>query len=819
MAKRSHKGLYPVSGANLISLADKEIAARKTNKCIAPRVVVSDQPSDYIYLRIVRVIDEFIWRAMVNKPQLFAYPTSDTINNKPRIWPSYLRGFWLSCFQYYMWKCGCFSTTYNLPTSYGGYKIPIGLAKVFQQFAPYVDTSTGSEYKFVIDAITPVVRHNYPSIDIRYGSGVKLPPFQSPFQYLNAPYKRFLICASIADQQGNVNFDYGALPGMQWPQDFAEPIPDYSWSDTINTSLALDMFRTSQSLFEGNVELDKIFKNAPDGSAYGFVIGEVTCSPVPSFSKAMTFMLGWSFLDTAVAPDQAVNYIYDKGVPVVRNPTRTDDQVNQDVRISTLIQTYAYMTSHCSEWNDGPAKSLMLKAGELSGATSFSYRRTESSEFRFAIIVANVLRTESWSGSGSDVTNKMFAMCQLAWSAYIQRIFKYASIPHFGTETYPSYGDDDYLPVSPCFWLSSNIVSATKLPVVIARAISDIGPMRMGKRLIFPYITQNWAMNTTNGRVFSNKGDFQGWSSAVSNVGNWDVANEYSYALDAVNLQPITLTYPGQTLPITYSLNIVFTIALPVYSLAPQLGYNLAYSQPILGDYFTNKYPETLASDRWTTVSNVQLGNLAAQLTEVYGNIVNSTSGQYVWKNTYIGISHTVTVAAANCSLCLSSSDMAEPAIFGTTPLKASGSAYLPLYVDFGPAFTDPQITLQSSVNSSGNSQFQAYIQANLTKGKTDYSAASTMLTQRLNDYLPGIIDSVTPDYSTMKNYMIKVITAGAALAYGTARNEAVRWLTPHVRVLAAQTVLGAVELVANTYFAPLGRIVQDRGEAEEVFD
>jgi len=165
-----------------------QFKAERKRQCLEPIENIINGVSDGLFNRVIRIIDEFIFRIMVDTPSVFMCRNN---NNDPLIPINVLRGAWWLAFMQYMFRCKCLSSDWIGPQSIGNLKIPLGLAKAFQQFAPYDDPNSGSKFRFDVGVINPVLNTTYPSVDA-YTSG-------AASTNLNAPLLRHMIHPSRFD--------------------------------------------------------------------------------------------------------------------------------------------------------------------------------------------------------------------------------------------------------------------------------------------------------------------------------------------------------------------------------------------------------------------------------------------------------------------------------------------------------------------------------------------------------------------------------------------------------------------------------------------
>jgi len=763
---------------------------RQKNLCISPQVI-EQSDSDSVVLRVFAIIDEFIFQAMIRKPQLFVYMNAV----QPRIFINALRGYWFGSFLYYMWKCKCFSGNYDLPVIYGNAKLPIGLAKMFQQFAPFMDTTTGSLYRFSVYSYNPNIYNDYPSVDMTGPTGDPRTALTAPFNDLNCPRTRFLIAAANA---GGTMVDYGSGDGVQATSFGTPTIID--WVSYLQAGTNSVEFRLMQTLFDANILLDDVPTVAPDGSAYCLVYNTNIAAPFTAFSKPIAFITSSRYDDQNGTPDDVENMIYYSGLPVVRNYNRALSITGQDSKVSTLIAAYAYMTSFAQTWVPGKAKFLMLDAKELSGATKFSYTRKEVSFLRFALLVNNVMRTSSWSGTDTEVSNAMFCFSELAWSAFFQRTFPCAALNHSDFELYGIYGL--YLPVSSCYYLSSMAIDGVRLPATIMRALAEVGPTVVEGHVQFPSYIQSMIPNCA--RASRVDGVNFDWSNALQDNGQWfPNPNTFIYGIKMPASTVVPITYPGRNNSFTY------TTPAPVLrgslSISTRFGINMALLQGIFAYFYVNKFPKEYSDDRFAPLPKCILGSASTMLTKVYGTFTDAVDP--IWQNYFVKSYTQTNYTAAGSKICMPVDELVDAACFGLGNLYPPGyqDYYSPLYTDFGPALTDPIVTLQNALNSSSESQYQQFALAlqHQKGGMTDaYTAVNTMLEEKKVELESSAVSAIKPSYSMMHDNITNLLRAGITFAQTELGRRVLNSLQRGAIQVITQGVNGQVQRVRQDYVA-----------------
>lgn len=720
----------PSMSKNGFALLEGQNAAAVKNKCVNPCTNVLDAGVDNVYNRVLLAIDEFIFRAMLSKPSNFVLKGPD---GRPTIGFQVLRGYWLYCFQYYMYKCDCLKSNYIDATSYGNFKIPFGLAKIFQQFAPFTDAATGSQLQYQFPVLNKTITANYMSVDAN----------TTDPDSLGCPYARYLIHCGDKTSAGVQLVEYATL-GNKSILDYdgySVPFREYVAGISSTTQQAI------QNLFSGTISVDRIPRHAPDGSAYVFYTRTAVISAVPNFRADMGVICGRGYQETPF--DLNNNLIYDSPIPTVRVYNGGYETGPESPGYSQTVRAvYAYVTSGSARWNVGSAITLVSSTKCFTDITDFSYRSKVVDVTAFARRLVNAYRPGVWDAVTVNNTaqNLTWMFCMSAWNSLITRIFASSSV--YCT------GDADQ---NPAFWYDSLRGESTKFAPTVADIISSVGPVKVSGKIVFPYFgtveTFNCATNSTN----------VGWTKVISTTGAWTVSSSvYGFGDSVQSAGTINITYPGTTNPVTRTdpPGVVYNTIMST------LGANFINS-------YQNAYPETYAIDSCSTIADEPCGRVPAMLTNLARGIQNSTN--VTWKNSLITVYGSDTTGAVYYDYC-ASTDMTSEVLANNILLnpETATTSIRPLRVIPGAVIQDVTTTLQNNINSSTNSQFRQMEKGSIAAkaaqtGSSHKDAAFAMnrslIRREANNSLDPLIAQGTGDRSGLVESMYELAQSAAVSA------------------------------------------------------
>ena len=659
---------------NVAKKIAKQMLRDQKMRCIDPTSVTIDGNADGVYGRVFQIIDEFIFRAMIDQPQLFI--TKQTAGD-PRIGFAILRGVWITCFQYYMFRLGCTNSDYVGPSSVAGVKLPLGLAKVFQQFAPYVDPNTGSSFRYTIPLSNPFINNVYWHIDGAVTAG-------QPGTNLGSVMRRTLLHASSVTSAGTQLQEYATMGSAPLQAFAAATTPWYTFFQTLDAAT----FSAINTIGPGHISLDDLIKNAPfapDASAYSFIVNASVVSHCPLFPPDMALVVGRGF--TNGLRDYVNNVPYDAPLPVCRVPLNGAGEAapNTAAYNQTLTQTYAYLTARSTKWVNGPADGLLRSTKCFTDVRDFSYRGVSINPAKFARKIVNVIKSTPWddvSISDQEKYNMLFALTAMAWTALLSRIMSSASVVCTGLNT-----------TNMTFWVDSSTTTTLRLPSVLTKIISGVGPVKVGGRVVFPMYAGGYPiMDTVNAG---------GWTSALTAAGVWNVSNnEYGLGTSASATSPINITQPNSILP--------FVRTDPggvVYS------YIAARPLSAYVNNYQNKFPTSFISDSWTTVNDNPCGVPYAMLCPSYA--VQTPTANSVFTVGTLNVSGAESISSVQSALCVNARQTryaAAYSVIANPALDTSDYRALRQYSDG--ICVDISTNLQASQNASENSQFQQNVKA-----------------------------------------------------------------------------------------------------------
>jgi len=676
--------------AKPLRVFEGQFTAAKNRKCVGEQnVPCTDLPgsatSQNLITRALYVIDEFIWRASILKPSLFACKTQ----NDPSIGYQQLRGIWLYALQYYLWKCGCVNGAGAASTGYGEIQIPYGLAKAFQQFAPYTCPITGTTLRNQITPLGFSINTLWFSID----ANESVDPLTTG--HLGSPLHTYLIHPSSRTAANLEMIEFGTAGNVAIGT-FASNYVDF---DTYyKTSSFSSLLAQVNTIFKGTIKVDDIPRCAPDASAYTFVFPSGVGCPVPNFRADMGVILGRG-RDVTGANEGASMFPYDEPLPVVRSldVTNVETGPNSPQYFQTLRQVYAYVTSHSSKWVAGSAIGLVNSTKCFTDLKEYSVRCEAFDITKFARKVFNIITSDNWNQTytpSAELQNTMFAMCNMAFTALFTRIFKSSSC--FRT------GDPN---TNSAFYVMSQNAEASRMPSAICAIINGVGPVKVGGRLVLHRL-----YNSIGGYVGINTptaANNRGWTNTISTTGVWSVNSPYyGFGSSVTPLSSITLTLPGTSTPVTRT-----DVAGTVYSSIMCLKF------PQLTEYYQNKLPDTFVSDSLPSGTNEICGNLPCSLICVQSQILGT---QPTWQNSIMQATGQNVPGAIVGSYCMNNDDVLHAFINNciANPPNPGGYLYATRVVLPGMS-GDPSRAVQLALNSAPQSQYQAYeraLQANNAK-------------------------------------------------------------------------------------------------------
>jgi hypothetical protein len=639
----------------------------KSEECVDP-TIQSVRASDTTYLAVLAAIDEFLAVMMRNKPTLFTWRDA---TNGPTVPFNMARALYLTGFQWYMWNLQCMSSNYLGPTSIGKLKIPLGLAKIFQQYAPYCDPITGSTYRTIVNAINYNVNVEYPDVDTNTGG--------APLTNLNAPYRRYLIHASR--WSGATTYIDFCSNGNKSVTPYTSSVTDFFLVYNNPTLLPESVSRSLEAMCT-TVAIQEIPKYAPDASAYCDCSPSVVSCPVPSFRADMGIICnGPPGLNP---PDLLCMNAYDKPFPVVRINQGGVETTDTGAKYQTLVSVYAALTFNSTAWESGDAISLLRSCKEFRTVTEISYREATIDFTKMARKVFQIYKLGTFVNN-QEGDNTSFAFSMFAWSALFSRLVPYATL---------SCSSD--IGSNICFWVDNLSNISFKFPAALLRVLSSVGPTVQDGKVYFPALA-----SFVNSSVANNNG----WTSTLSTTGVWNVGTTaFSLAPGVTPVSgPQTISYPGSSTPVTRVADGTLVYNLIPAALASQFAiYQL-------------KFPAEFQPDSMNTVSDNILGTKFGMMAPPTSNA--AVIGTSAWSNTVVQSSTYEQVLAVQGSVCINLTDVINSAAYGILAnLPSSANNIKPLVHVLESNTVEVANIIQRGLTPAGNSQYQAITKANLEK-------------------------------------------------------------------------------------------------------
>jgi len=590
--------------------------------------------------------------------------------------------------------------------------VPVGLAKIFQQYAPYVDPLTGTVYQYTTTVADPSYYSGYGSIDVSsfVGSGVYIRSIlTSPSVDLNCP----LVMTLIHPRYTGLSEPY-VYPWQQDTSVVSAPT-QVTLSSTLNSILSSSL-DVVNSLFPVCVSVDDIPILAPDASLYCLIDepNNIIMSPCADFSRSMAYMLG----STGIPATLIQSFLpYNKSFPVIRcNQNQTTSYYS---KAQTLFNVYAFMTTHAEKWVNGKAKLLMERAGDLSGAYSFSYRSTEVSPVSptsISRLVTQMIRSDAWNGTDSETQNMLYSFLLLLWNTYAIRMAPFASIPVYGSVDYyyllTGVTGCVNLYLNTTYFYASSASNNQRVPPLWNQVLNEAGPIVVGKRVLFPNFSSDYVYNSSfpGGPALNTS-----WNSntCLNSVGNVNVS-VVPFGFNAGPLSSFNLTYPNSTTSYT-------TVVPPnqnshLVAVSPVGSINSVLAASIYLNYYALRYPSTYSPARWVFPPESILGGPASFVV----NIGTTTTLPMSWRNMYLNYTYVYSVEAVSEGLCIPAMDVACCVITSARqiyPSSTTVSDYWPFYMEMEDDNPQPFLNVQQALSTTPGSTYQDMVQAQSTVG------------------------------------------------------------------------------------------------------
>jgi len=669
------------------------------------------------------------------------------------------------------------SGTLNVAAGSSTYCVPVGLAKLFQHFAPYVDTLTGTTYLYSgLFHPTGSGDTAHHSIDNLCEDGsVQASPTAKPWEYINSPLERYLLVSNYPSGL----FDYAAMPGLEF--NFSKPIlNNLPWNQIYATTEYGVLTRIVPSLCQC-VQVKDIPYFAPDGSAYTYWNETYGIrSPIPDFDSGIAYLLGTysSYFDNDPTPI-LTPYPYQRPLPYV---SWVGVQYFEDayMQVRTLAQVYFTVMLQSTEWSDSLWTALITPQSKFYGIRRLTYERSIISTNKIAQQILDTYKTGNWTDliSSNEVYNnsQMSYVCMI-WNLIYQRNFEWLAIPHFGQSNLTE--DAPYTaPIwnSSCFFSATSTVSSYKLPAAIIRSIQTIGPIVVDGSVRFPAIYPDQCIN--NSMAASSSRRYLSWFDSLSD--KWHPNNVvYGMNVSEVKNGGVTIYTPGTSTPLT--------VPRPVgwYSFG-WYGVNQFLFANLIGQY-QSKIPANMGLSRWIPIDDDLMGSVTCSLS-IVGSTSQVQSTTVFYSNTLLSDQTLYTVQSVSSYLCLTNEDAFNVGTFSLyleniTPVDS------PLFVEFVSSYTFPLFKVMQDSIQSSNSNFSDLVQAGLVRGGDISAAALDYQDSRLDGYRNEVVANNTPFYDSMKKWAHKAVD-------GT-----YEWARAHTMRMAGRAFFDVARVIANQYF------------------
>jgi len=717
----------------VLRVAQGQIANDLKMKCTSPMTVTLGTEED-VYGRVLLIIDEFIFRAMINKPAVFQCTST---NNDPSLGFQTLRGYWLYAFQYYMWRCRCINGNYVSANSYDNLTVPVGLAKIFQQFAPYVDPNTGSKMRYVLNPLNLSIVTDNQNVDSSYASLDGC---------LGQPKLRYMIHPAVTTGTATL-VEYATAGTRSFAAAGTNIISFDSYFGNFLTNGPLSIIQT---LFPGNICIEDIPKFAPDASAYAWFTKTAVVCNSPCFRSDMAVITGRGFQDGSI--DSVNNYPYDKPLPTCRAVDNTGSEFDTDSAgyYQTLTQVYAYLTGYSVKWAAGSAVDLMNSTKCFTDVKEFSYRSFSIDLSKFARKLFNVFKSDAWlvTNGAQELVNTQFTFSSMAWTSLLSRLFESASVNCTGN-----------LGTNTSFWVIDAKVDNQKMPAVLTKMISSVGPVRVGGKVNFPYLGVAFSgINTPTG---SNVG----WYNAITATATWNPSSvPYGFGPGVSPVGgPLSVTYPNSNNPFSRT--------------DPQV---VVYSSILVKTYSTfvtayqNTFPNTFIMDSTPSVVNEKCGTLSGTLSNVNHTL---STGSTTWTCSNMSATGALGILSISSAYCNNKKDVLNTANYSLVANRTGDLGIVLMRTLPNGTNVDIETALQQTQNQAGNSTFSAmkkaqeYVRSdksNTKKGnKTGrditYSVTSKALENASNDTQDRQFENGTGDRTELIE-QLKDLTKSAVI-------------------------------------------------------
>jgi len=701
----------------VVTITGQFLAAAK-EKCVAPVPIVFSSAS--VLTQILSNIDEVIMVYMKLKPTYFQYQD----NQEPVLKINVLRGLYMNAFFRYAYNVGSLNnSTLAVPqSSYDNLAIPMSLAKIFQQYAPYVDPLTGASYRWDFPYVQYTINTGYFSIDSNSTGGTNL----------NAPLYRYLI--HPARVGAFTTLDYCTLGNKSL---ITYTSNSTNWVTYYSSTIDQAIVTTYNMLPNSKILLGDIPKTAPDASSYTTVDYRGVSCPVSNFRADVACILyGNAAANTGL--DFVCNWPYDAPIPVVKIPGAATT-FNAARNNMVLRQVFHTVLADTKEWDAGSAINLVATSS-TPGLDEFSYRGVAVDGFLLATRFSSVYREAGWE---VDDANKAFSLSLMFWSAFYHRLTKFGTLNCTGD-----------INTEMSFFCTNANASSNNMPAVLSKVLASLGHSVVGGKL---YVTQLGSPPLNSPTQTS----AHTWYSALSTAGIWNPgAVPYGVQDTATSVSPITIYQLNNNTPLSRvdPAGVVYNY-IPVALLA-------TYSSLL------TSMPSRLQIDSGSTPPSILFGTKAGVMCSLtYSNV--SSVANYYQDKIGVKIGQYIVPTAVQGNICISSRDVEDAILYSSIASSGGngGTVKSMLYIIEQTA-SDITNSLQRNLSPSTDSQFTNMSRANLytrelsrRKGNdqdTTFATTSRILRSYANGIMPDIVTEGSGNRDNARHYMLQMSEHGS---------------------------------------------------------
>lgn len=638
---------------------------------------------------VLQMIDKFLAAAQVEKPNLFLRPqtfASPTYvgTQSPEIPFVIARSCYLMAAMEYFVRLRMIPTlSLQNVQVIPGIKLPVGLAKYLQQFAPYVDTTTGSTVRFEFPPLpsdTMKVYTNYP--DISQAISVFDP---SLLTNLNAETGTYLIHPSQYVSASVTHLDFVTVANHN--------NPSYPIDTTTNVILLDDLVPTITTLQKEAV--NKLFVGvapgdidnySPDASFYTQVTNRGITCPFPDFDACIA-MIGPGYVGDTANTDFGVSYPFIAGIPAIGYRKSLGSYVNLDDKRALLMQTFATLLGNCIRYC-GPCTSV----GSLKETVCFG--KINSLEV-MGVQVSPVMVVERLAQYVASLSNNnaealgvvnplstsptnLFGLTTTYWQAVLRRVAIWDQM----VDRNNMYGG----------YAQGGASMNARFPDMLSHVVSGIGPVIIKGKLYIPYFASHPLH----------------WADVIDGTGKWNMVSNSLATI--TNGKCGYSVYSGSSVDLT-----IFTDQHQAY--IPPSGLQTTMGPITLSEWF-NEAMKQLPGENWSLASPLAKTCFGSPTRVFGGSVVSVQIGTYGDTDSLITQyerQFRLTFSNANSAICSTHVDAADFGVCGlisNLPLTNPTGNIKAQAVQFRLSPNNQVKNLSIQISGSNSSTFTGTLQA-----------------------------------------------------------------------------------------------------------